>query len=111
MKYSITATLYVDSKSKMINAANYIVGKIGFWLDDERDILKITREPSLGKLVFDCRFDNFVERNQAVTAIINNQSRFIKGTVETHDCGDDEGIACDNYVQVAKWGVWDESNT
>lgn len=42
---------------------------------------------------------------------MTNQTKFIKGMVETHDCKDDIGQPCDNYMLVGKWGDWDGTVT
>lgn len=108
MTYNLNGELYVESKK----AAKILFEKLASIADetlsDKRDNIYMGRSSENVIISFNLRFDTKEERDEIREWLVARYSYATKGIIQEHTCNDDEGLSCSNFVEVLKWGDWDD---
>jgi len=108
MTYNLNGELYVESKEAAKMLFEKLASIADETLSDKRDNIYIVRNSKNVTIAFDLRFGKKEQRDEIRNWLTEKHEYAVKGIIQEHTCNDDEGLPCSNFVEVLKWGDWDD---
>lgn len=106
MTYALDGELCVSTRTVAKTLLTKLASAVDTVLTDMRDTIIISKHEVGMVIVFNLRFDTEAQRDTIRGWLVARQDYAMRGALYQHTCKEDEGLPCEDYIEILKWGDW-----